>query len=67
MKFYIKPTQEHPNEKGEYALIQEGTLCLFTGNDYESTPENERCYRDLSKLTQQEKDKGIIECKMTLN
>lgn len=49
LKFYIKPTQECPNEKGEYTLIQEGILKLFTGEDYDSTPEDERLHKDLSK------------------
>ncbi|RDU67263.1 DUF5675 family protein [Helicobacter equorum] len=49
MKFYIKPTEEHPNEQKEYTLIQEGILKLFTGEDYDSTPEDERLHKDLSK------------------
>ena len=49
LKFYIKPTEEHPNEQEEYTLIQEGILKLFTGEDYDSTPEDERLHKDLSK------------------
>ena len=64
LTFYVKPTEEHCNQQGEYALIREGTLYLFTGKDYDSTPENEKCHRDLSKLTQQEKDTGSRKCEI---
>lgn len=49
LKFYIKPTEEHPNEQGEYALIKEGILKLFTKESHDKTPENERFSADLSK------------------
>ena len=49
LKFYIKPTEEHPNEQEEYTLIREGVLKLFTGESYDSTPEDERLSRDLSE------------------
>ncbi|MBR2149508.1 MAG: hypothetical protein IJ965_08825, partial [Campylobacter sp.] len=49
MKFYIKPTEEHPNEQKEYTLIREGVLKLFTGESYDKTPEDERLSRDLSE------------------
>ncbi|MGX3046120.1 DUF5675 family protein [Helicobacter sp. T3_23-1056] len=64
LTFYVKPTEEHSNKQGEYPLIREGILYLFTGKDYDSTPENEKCSIDLSKLTQQEKDEGSVKCEI---
>ena len=64
MKFYIKPTQEHPNEKGEYALIQEGTLCLFTGQSYEETANEEKFKIAFNKLSSKQKEQDFIECEI---
>ena len=55
---------EHPNEKGEYALIQEGTLCLFTGQSYEETANEEKFKIAFNTLSSQQKEQDFIECEI---